>query len=79
MSVRSGCTCARPKFSLGAESQQSSHKSDMTHIKNVKNPAELQLPGSNRLFIFLRVIASGNRIPFTPLDGILLDLGDSPG
>ena len=45
----------------------------------MKDPIDPQPSGSNRLFIVLRVIASGDRVPFTPLDGILLNLGDSPG
>ena len=50
----------------------------MTHVKDIKNTVELQPPGSNRLFIVLRVIASGDRVPFTPFDGILLDLSNGP-
>ena len=79
MSARSGCVCADPKFSLGAESQQLSHGNDITHVKDMKDPIEFQLPGGNRLLIVLGVIASGDRVPFTPFDGILLDLCDSPG
>jgi len=42
------------------------------------NFVEVQPPGSGRLFVVLRVITSGDRIPFTPLDYVPLDLVHSP-
>ena len=42
------------------------------------NFIEVQPPGSGRLFVVLRVITSGDRIPFTPLDYVPLDLVHSP-
>jgi len=44
----------------------------------MKDPVEIQPPGTDRVFIILRVIASGNRVPFTPLDDVSLDLVHSP-
>lgn len=44
----------------------------------MKNPVEVQPPGSDRVFIVLCVIASGNRTPFTPLDDMSPDLVHSP-
>ena len=44
----------------------------------MKNPAEVGPPTDGRFFIALRVITSGNRIPFTPLDDVSLDLVRSP-
>jgi hypothetical protein len=77
-SVGNNWVCAHPKFSLEAKGQQSPYRSDRTHIKDMKNPVEVQLPGSNRLFILLLVITSRDQIPFTPLDDVPLDLVRSP-
>ena len=44
----------------------------------MKNLVEVQPPGSNRLFIVLRVITSRDRVPSTPLDDVSLDLVHSP-
>ena len=42
------------------------------------NSVEVQPPGNDRLFIVLRMVESRNRIPFTPLDNVPLNLGYSP-
>ena len=73
MSVRTGRVCICPKFNLEAESQQLPCRGNGTHVKDTANPVEVKLPGGNRLFIVLRVIASRDRIPFPPLDDVLLD------
>ena len=78
MNVRNGCMRAYPKFNLEAESQQSSCRGDGTYVEDMKNTVEIQSPGSDRLFIILRVIISGDHIPFTPLDDVPLDLVRSP-
>jgi hypothetical protein len=48
-----------------------------TYCENVKDPVEVQLPRSDRLFITLRVEKSGDRISFAQLDDLPLDLGHS--
>jgi len=78
MSVRRGCVCFCPKLNLEAESQRQSCKGDGTHVKDTKNPVEVQLPGGDRLFVVLRVVTSRDRVPFSPLDDILLSLFHSP-
>ena len=76
--VRDGCTCVRQKFSLEAEGSQSSYRSERPHVKDAKNPVEVQSPGSDRFFIVLRVVTSRDHIPFTPLDDVPLDIIRSP-
>ena len=44
----------------------------------MENPIEVQLPGGGRFLIVLCVIKSGDRIPFTPLDDVPLDLVHNP-
>ena len=44
----------------------------------MKDPIEVQPPSSNRFFIVLCMIASRDRIPFTPFDDVPLDLGRGP-
>ena len=78
MSVRNGWACVHPGFGLEVEGQQSSCRGDRTHVKDTKSPVEIQLPGGDRLFIFLRMIASRDCIPFTSLDDVPLDLVDNP-
>jgi len=43
------------------------HSKDRTHVKDLKNILEAQLPGSDRLFIFLRAETPTNHAPFIPL------------
>ena len=70
--------CVRPKFGLEAEGQQSSYRSDGTHVKNTEGPVEIQPPGGDHFLIFLRVIKSRDHVPFTPLDDVSLSLVHSP-
>ena len=79
MSIRASYTrVIYPKSGLGAKGQQSSYRSDGMYIKDVENPVEAQLPGSDRFLIVLCVIKSRDRIPFTPLYDVPLDLVHSP-
>ena len=48
-----------------------------THVKDTKDPVQVQFPGSDRLVVVLLVEALRNRISFIPLDDVLLDLGHS--
>jgi len=44
------------------------YRNDETHVEDLKNLVEVQLPGGDRLFVVLRVETSRDHIPFTPLD-----------
>ena len=44
----------------------------------MKDPIEVQPPGGNRFLIVFRVEKSRDRVPFTPLDDVPLDLGHGP-
>ena len=44
----------------------------------MKNLVQVQPPGSDRLIVVLLVETSRDRISFTPLDDVPLDLGYSP-
>jgi hypothetical protein len=44
----------------------------------VKDLIEILPPSRYRLFVVLRVEQSRDRIPFTPLDDLALDLGQGP-
>ena len=44
----------------------------------MKDPVEVQLPGGDSFFIILRVEKLRDRVSFTPLDDVSLDLGHSP-
>ena len=78
MSVRNGCIYVHPKFSLEAEGEQSSHRNNGTHVKDIKNPDEVQPPGGDRLLVALRMVMSRDHILFTPLDDVSLDRVHSP-
>ena len=43
----------------------------------MKNPIELLPPGGNRIFVVLRMEDSRDRVPFTLLNDLPLDLGHS--
>ena len=52
-----------------------SHRSDdRTHVKDPKDIFEVRPPSGDRLFIFLRVEVSRDRIPFAPLDQLPLNI-----
>ena len=54
------------------------NRSDRTHVKDTKNPVQVRPPSSDRLIVVLLVETSRDRISFTPLDDVPLDLGYSP-
>jgi len=49
------------------------------HIEDMKDSIEVQLPGSDRHCIVLRMEESRNRIPPTPFDDLSLYLCNGPG
>ena len=51
---------------------------DRTHIEDVKDPVEIQVPGSNRLFIVLGMKESRDSVPSTLLEKLPLNLAHSP-
>ena len=51
------------------------HRSDNgTHVKGPKDVVEVQPPGGDRPFIFLRMEMPRDRIPFAPLDQLPLNV-----
>ena len=54
------------------------YPSDGTHVEDLKNLVQVHPPGSNRLFIFLRIEMPRDRIPFSPLGDILLNICHDP-
>ena len=73
INVGTSHVCICPKLDLEAESRQLPCRGDGTHVKDTKNSVEIQLPGGDRRFIILGVIASRDRIPSPPLDDVPLD------
>ena len=47
---------------------------DETHIENLENFVELQLPGCDRLFVPFRVKPPRDRAPGVPFDQLLLNV-----
>ena len=78
MNIREGCVRDCRKFGLEAGSQQSPGTSERTDLKDVTDLIELQLPGSDRLFVIPRSELSGERVPLASLDDIPLDIGHHP-
>ena len=54
------------------------HPSDGTHVEDLKNLVQVHPPSGNSLFFFLRVDTPGDRIPFDPLDELLLNICHDP-
>lgn len=79
MGARIGCVRGCPKFGLKGEGQRSPRRNDRTYVKDMENLVELRPPGGDRFFVVLRVVTSGDCIPFTSLDDMLLDLNRGPG
>jgi hypothetical protein len=48
---------------------------DCTHVEDVKDPIEVLPPSSNHILVVLRAKESRDRISFSPLDDLPLDLG----
>ena len=44
----------------------------------MQNSVEVRLPGSDHLFVILRVVTSRDHVPFTSPDDVPLDLAHSP-
>jgi len=44
------------------------HRKDRTHVKNLKDLVEVQLPGGDRLLVVLRAEVPRDRIAFVPLE-----------
>ena len=55
------------------------HSRDRAHIKGLKNILEAQLPGSDRLFIFLCAETPIDRTPFIPLRELPPNICYCPG
>lgn len=70
-----GWICVYHKFLLKAESQQrpSLKRRLKTHVKDL-NLIKVHPPGSDRLFVILRVKTSRDQIPFTPLGHLPLNI-----
>jgi len=49
-------------------------KVSRAHVEDLEDPGEVQSPGDDRFFIVLFVEEPRDRIPFPPLDDLLLDL-----
>ena len=64
--------------SVWKRSQQWPYRSERTHVKDMEDPVEVQLPGGDHFFIVLRVEVSRDDVSFTPLDDVLLNLGHGP-
>ena len=54
------------------------HKGGGTHVKDVKNPVEVQFPVGDRFLIARRMDKSRDRVPLALLDDLPLDLCHSP-
>ena len=54
------------------------HSRYRTHVKDLKNILEAQLPGSDRLFIFLRAETPIDHAPFIPLRELPLNICHRP-
>ena len=65
------------KFGLEVNSWRGSYGSDGTHVKDMKDPVEIQPPGRDRLLVVLCVEHPGDPISFTPLHNVPLDLSHS--
>jgi hypothetical protein len=70
--------CFDLNFCLEVKGQQRSYGSGRTHVKDVKNLDEVQPPGIDRVVVVLLVKTSRDRISFTPLHDVPLDLCYSP-
>ena len=54
-----------------------SNRTNRTHVKYVKDPEKILLPGSNLVLVAFGEDESVERISFTLLDDLPLDLGQS--
>ena len=65
--------CVDRKLGLETVGQRRPYAGDRTHVEDVEDPVEVQLPGPNRILVALRVEDSGEPIPFTLLSNLLLN------
>ena len=65
------------KLGLRVNSWQWSHGYDKTHVEDVEDPGQVQLPGDKRIFIIIRMEESIGWISPALLDDIPLDLRQS--
>ena len=54
------------------------NRTDLTYVEGIKNPIKVRPPCGDRILIILHTVRSGERIPFTIFDDLLLDLRHSP-
>jgi len=54
------------------------YRKDRTHVEDLKDLVEVQLPGGDRLLVVLRAEVPRDRIPFIPLDQLLLNVCHGP-
>ena len=71
---RNGCIYIYYKCSLVGGVNNGHHSSDRTHVKDLKNPVEVQPPGGDRRFILLRVEMPKDHVSFIPLHELLLNI-----
>jgi len=65
-SGRSGRTCCKFVLKSGVGTGLCSNSG--THLEDLKDFVEVQLPGSNRLLVVLHAETPGDNAPFIPLD-----------
>ena len=51
------------------------HRSNLTHVEDLKDPIEVLPPSGNRILVVLCMEESRDSISFTSLDDITLNLG----
>ena len=66
--------CVDRKLGLETVGQRQPYAGDRTHVEDVKDPVEVQLPGPNRVLVTFRVQDSGEPVPFTLLGDLLLNI-----
>ena len=66
------------QFGLKGGDQRERDRTNWTHVEDMKNPIEVQLPRPNRFLIILCMHKSGYQILFTLLSDLLLDLLHCP-
>lgn len=66
------------KFSLETDDQQGQRRGDVTHVKDMKDPVEVQPPGGDRVFIALCVENARNWVPLGVFDDLFLYLRHGP-
>jgi len=78
VSVGNSRMCVYRQFGLEVQSQQSPDGNDGTHVEDLKNPVEVQLPGRDFLLVALCMEMSRNHVPFALLDDPPSDLRQGP-